>query len=87
MSKERDMKIAEAVRNAAREEVSFNEDITMRNIENLDLQVIVDSIPDDQTLVPVGPAGTMPGTDGFTMAAFRKSDVAVGEQLYIVKKT
>ena len=31
---------------------------------------------------PVGVAGTMPGTDGFTMAAFRAEDVPVGTSLY-----
>ncbi|SAK88031.1 hypothetical protein AWB76_06269 [Caballeronia temeraria] len=32
---------------------------------------------------PVGLAGTMPGTDGFTMAAFKASDVPVGTPLYL----
>ena len=31
---------------------------------------------------PVGEAGSMPGTDGFTMACFRASDVPVGTKLY-----
>jgi hypothetical protein len=31
---------------------------------------------------PVGVAGTMPGTDGFTMAAFKASEVPVGTPLY-----
>ena len=30
----------------------------------------------------VGEAGSMPGTDGFTMARFRASDVPVGTKLY-----
>ena len=30
----------------------------------------------------VGEAGSMPGTDGFTMACFRASDVPVGTKLY-----
>lgn len=30
----------------------------------------------------VGEAGTMPGTDGFTMAVFRAADVPVGTKLY-----
>jgi hypothetical protein len=30
----------------------------------------------------VGVAGSMPGTDGFTMAAFKVSDVPVGTKLY-----
>jgi hypothetical protein len=34
----------------------------------------------------VGTTGTMPGTDGFTMAAFAASDVPVGTTLYIEKK-
>lgn len=34
---------------------------------------------------PVGQAGTMPGTDGFTMAAFRADDVPVGTKLYTLK--
>jgi hypothetical protein len=31
---------------------------------------------------PVGVAGSMPGTDGFTMAVFKASDVSIGTQLY-----
>lgn len=31
---------------------------------------------------PVGEAGTMPGTDGFTMACFKAVDVPVGTKLY-----
>lgn len=31
---------------------------------------------------PVGIAGSMPGTDGFTMAAFKAEDVPVGTELY-----
>jgi hypothetical protein len=31
---------------------------------------------------PVGVAGSMPGTDGFTMAAFKASEVPVGTPLY-----
>lgn len=31
---------------------------------------------------PVGVAGTMPGTGGFTMAAFKAEDVPVGTRLY-----
>lgn len=31
---------------------------------------------------PVGEAGSMPGTDGFTMAAFRAVDVPIGTKLY-----
>ncbi|MFV0916049.1 hypothetical protein ACI2VP_05000 [Ralstonia nicotianae] len=31
---------------------------------------------------PVGQAGTMPGTDGFTMACFKATDVPVGTNLY-----
>lgn len=31
---------------------------------------------------PVGEAGSMPGTDGFTMAAFRAADVPIGTKLY-----
>ncbi|MCA8237697.1 hypothetical protein [Burkholderia cenocepacia] len=34
---------------------------------------------------PVGKAGNMPGTDGFTMAAFRADDVPVGTNLYTLK--
>ncbi|UIY58160.1 hypothetical protein [Burkholderia cepacia] len=34
---------------------------------------------------PAGQAGTMPGTDGFTMAAFRADDVPVGTPLYTLK--
>ncbi|ARL90966.1 hypothetical protein BOC57_34845 [Burkholderia pseudomallei] len=37
---------------------------------------------DAQAVEPVGEAGTMPGTDGFTMAAFRADDVPVGTKLY-----
>jgi hypothetical protein len=33
-------------------------------------------------VVPVGVAGSMPGTDGFTMAAFRSADVPIGTPLY-----
>jgi len=32
--------------------------------------------------VPVGEAGTMPGTDGFTMACFKAVDVPIGTKLY-----
>lgn len=32
--------------------------------------------------VPVGEAGSMPGTDGFTMAAFEAKDVPIGTKLY-----
>lgn len=32
--------------------------------------------------LPVGEAGSMPGTDGFTMAAFRAVDVPIGTKLY-----
>ena len=31
---------------------------------------------------PVGEAGTMPGTSGFTMACFKASDVSLGTKLY-----
>lgn len=31
---------------------------------------------------PVGEVGSMPGTDGFTMACFRESDVPIGTKLY-----
>lgn len=31
----------------------------------------------------VGEAGAMPGTDGFTMAAFRAADVPIGTKLYV----
>lgn len=31
---------------------------------------------------PVGEAGSMPGTDGFTMACFKASDVPIGTKLY-----
>ena len=35
----------------------------------------------------VGVAGTMPGTDGFTMAAFRADQVPVGTSLYVKSKS
>ena len=35
----------------------------------------------------VGEAGSMPGTDGFTMACFRASDVPVGTKLYTRPQT
>jgi hypothetical protein len=35
--------------------------------------------------VAVGPVGSMPGTDGFTMAAFNATEVPIGTMLYIVK--
>lgn len=38
--------------------------------------------PADSGRVTVGMAGTMPGTDGFTMALFKASDVPVGTELY-----
>ena len=31
---------------------------------------------------PVGEVGSMPGTDGFTMACFKASDVPIGTKLY-----
>ncbi|KOR22968.1 hypothetical protein [Burkholderia cenocepacia] len=34
---------------------------------------------------PIGQAGNMPGTEGFTMAAFRADDVPVGTNLYTLK--
>lgn len=40
------------------------------------------AIADTAGAKPVGVAGTMPGTDGFTMAAFKASDVPVGTNLY-----
>ena len=33
--------------------------------------------------VPVGIAGTMPGTSGFTMAAFKADEAPVGTKLYV----
>lgn len=35
---------------------------------------------------PVGMAGAMPGTSGFTMAAFKSEDVPVGTELYALKE-
>ena len=35
----------------------------------------------------VGEAGSMPGTDGFTMVCFRASDVPVGTKLYTRPQT
>lgn len=34
---------------------------------------------------PVGEAGTMPGTAGFTMACFKATDVPIGTKLYVLK--
>lgn len=34
------------------------------------------------SMIPVGTAGAMPGTSGFTMAAFRADDVPVGTKLF-----
>lgn len=36
---------------------------------------------------PVGEAGSMPGTDGFTMAAFKASDVPIGTKLYAAPRS
>jgi hypothetical protein len=38
-------------------------------------------------MVEVGEAGSMPGTDGFTMAAFRAADVPIGTKLYVAALT
>lgn len=38
-----------------------------------------------RSVEPVGNAGTMPGTSGFTMAAFKADDVPEGTSLYILK--
>lgn len=37
-------------------------------------------------VVPVGQAGTMPGTVGFTMAAFKTIDVGVAQPLYTLRQ-
>ena len=36
----------------------------------------------EQVPAPIGEAGTMPGTSGFTLATFRAEDVPVGTKLY-----
>jgi hypothetical protein len=40
-------------------------------------------ISDQAAGEPVGEASSMPGTEGFTMAAFKASDVPVGTKLYL----
>ena len=37
-------------------------------------------------VVPVGQAGTMPGTAGFTMAVFKTIDVGVAQPLYTLRQ-
>lgn len=36
---------------------------------------------------PVGEVGSMPGTDGFTMACFKASDVPIGTKLYTTQQS
>ena len=58
----------------------------MRNDETVEQFVLsyVQSLEQPQVEQEmVGEAGSMPGTDGFTMACFRASDVPVGTKLYI----
>jgi len=40
------------------------------------------SSPSPTGAEPVGESGTMPGTDGFTMACFKATDVPIGTKLY-----
>jgi len=37
-------------------------------------------------VVPIGQAGTMPGTAGFTMAVFKTIDVGVAQPLYTLRQ-
>lgn len=37
-------------------------------------------------VVPVGQAGTMPGTAGFTMAVFKTIDVGVAQPIYTLRQ-
>lgn len=43
---------------------------------------ILESAAKPSLPAPVGEAGTMPGTDGFTMACFKAADVPLGTKLY-----
>jgi len=41
----------------------------------------------DRILASVGMVGSMPGTDGFTMAAFKAQEVPRGTPLFVMKVT
>jgi hypothetical protein len=43
-------------------------------------------LPEREGWVLVGEAGSMPGTDGFTMGAFHADQVPVGTKLYVAPK-
>lgn len=56
--------------------------VTRQDEEGRILSVVWESKQPQVEQEPVGEAGSMPGTDGFTMACFRASDVPVGTKLY-----
>lgn len=57
----------------------------IRNVEAenaIDNYAIADAVL--KVLKPVGEAGSMPGTTGFTMACFYANEVPIGSKLYVV---
>lgn len=56
----------------------------MRAVEQAAIENYLAQHPAPQDIAPVGEAGTMPGTSGFTMACFKAADVPVGTKLYTV---
>lgn len=69
-------KVTDAARQHQAELLELAEQAETR-IAELEAQIAAAEKPE-----PVGIAGNMPGTEGFTMAAFKAADVPVGANLY-----
>lgn len=70
--------------NPERSLLSHNERVLIELAQALSEALVLSTTFQDKidSMIPVGTAGAMPGTSGFTMAAFRADDVPVGTKLF-----